>query len=65
MTEEEHELKEKIWVAVHELVDEMTKGLPEEADSEIRQQLTEQFRFWRRKPLICGEKISLDFFCRA
>jgi hypothetical protein len=48
MTEEEHELKEKIWVAVHELVDEMTKELPEEADSEIRQQLTEQFRFWRR-----------------
>ena len=49
MTEEEHELKEKIWVAVHELVDEKTKGLSEEVDSEIRQQLTEQFRFWRRK----------------
>lgn len=49
ITEEEWELKQRIWEAVHDLVDKMTEGLSEESDSEIRQQLTEQFRFWRRK----------------
>jgi len=48
MSEEDFELKEKIWEAVHELVDAMTEGLSEESDSEIRQVLTEGFRFWRR-----------------
>ena len=48
MTDEEHELKEKIWLAVHNLVDSMTKGLSEDDDEIIREQLTDQFRFYRR-----------------
>jgi len=48
MTDEAFEVKEAIWTAVHDLVDEMTKGLSEEDDEEVRQALTEQFRFWRR-----------------
>lgn len=42
-----HELKELIWGEVHLLVDTLTSGLNEEMDFDIRQQLTEQFRFWR------------------
>jgi len=42
-----HELKELIWGEVHLLVDTLTNGLNEGMDFEIRQQLTEQFRFWR------------------
>ena len=48
MSEEDFELKEKIYNAVHDLVDSMTEGLSEESDTEIRQVLTEEFRFWRR-----------------
>lgn len=39
------ELKEKIFDAVHELVDSMTEGLSLEDAAYIRQQLTEQFKF--------------------
>ena len=49
MSEEDHKLKERIWEAVHDLVDAMTKDLSEESDQAIRQSLTEAFRFWRRK----------------
>jgi hypothetical protein len=49
MSEEDFELKENIWEAVHDLVDAMTEGLSEESDGEIRQVLTEEFRFWRRE----------------
>lgn len=42
-----HELKELIWGEVHLLVDTLTSGLNERMDFKIRQQLTEQFRFWR------------------
>ena len=45
-----HELEERIYLAVHALVDEMTAGVPEEIDESVRQQLTEAFRFWRREP---------------
>jgi len=42
-----HERKEAIASAVHKLVDEMTAGLSAEVDELVRQELTEQFRFWR------------------
>jgi len=49
MTEQElHELKEDIHDKVHELVDDMTTHLSQDEDDELRQVLTEQFRFWRR-----------------
>lgn len=52
MTEEQfdqvYELQQRIWSAVHDLVDKMTEGLPEEVDEEVRMRLTETFRFWRR-----------------
>jgi hypothetical protein len=51
MTEKELDLvhlrKEKIWSAVHKLVDKLTKDLPANVDELVRLQLTEQFRFWR------------------
>ena len=60
MTEEEgdklHELSEAIWVAVHAVVDSMTKGLNEEMDTELRQSLTEEFRFWRSFSPSSGEE---------
>lgn len=49
MSEEAFEVKEAIWEAVHDLVDSMTKDLSPEDDEEVRQVLTEQFRFWRRE----------------
>jgi hypothetical protein len=50
VTDEEFELYERVWTAVHDLVDKMTEGLSAEADEEVRQRLTEEFRFWRRAP---------------
>jgi len=41
-------LKDAIWEAVHELVDTMTRKVRPEIDEAVRQQLTEQFRFWRK-----------------
>ncbi len=38
-----------IYDAVHVLVDAMTENLTEEEDYDIRERLTEQFRFYRRK----------------
>ena len=49
MTEESHKIKETLWEAIHDLVDLMTKNLSPEDDEEVRQLLTEQFRFWRRE----------------
>jgi hypothetical protein len=60
MTDEAYEVKEAIWTAVHDLVDEMTKGLSEEDDEEVRQALTEQFRFWRRVGSYGGDKTAGD-----
>lgn len=52
LTEDEsmlvHEKKEAIWIAVHDLVDAMLSGLPEKIDSEVRDRLTDEFRFWKR-----------------
>ena len=48
MTDETYEIKEAIWEAVHKLVDAMTQDLSPEEDEELRQELTEQFRFWRQ-----------------
>lgn len=41
------EAKARIDKKVHELVNEETQGLSKQMDEELRQQLTEQFRFWR------------------
>lgn len=46
--EQVYELKERISDAVCNLVDEMTWNVSCEVDNEVRQQLTEQFRFWRK-----------------
>lgn len=43
-----YDTKEAIYSAVHDLVDKMTSQLPLSVDENVRQQLTEQFRFWRR-----------------
>jgi phytoene/squalene synthetase len=45
--DELHRQKELIAEAVHRLVDAMTKDLSEDDDDNLRQQLTEQFRFWK------------------
>lgn len=47
MTDEAFEVKETIQKAVGDLVDKMTKDLSPEDDYDIRQALTEEFRFWR------------------
>lgn len=39
--------KSRIYKKVHELVNEETQGLSKQMDEELRQQLTETFRFWR------------------
>lgn len=46
-SEEAHELYEAISDRVHDLVDDMLRGVPELTADDIRQRLTEQFRFWR------------------
>ena len=43
-----HELKEILWSKVHDLVDEELKNESEDVEGEVRLQLTETFRFWRR-----------------
>ena len=52
MTEEQgeqaHALKEQVYSAVHDLVDQMTDGIDPVVDDAVRQSLTETFRFWRR-----------------
>lgn len=48
MTDETFNLAERISEAVHRLVNRMTKNLDPEEEEELRQMLTEQFRFWRR-----------------
>jgi len=41
--------REAIACSVRTLVDEMTRNLTPEQDELVRIQLTEQFRFWRKK----------------
>ncbi len=54
MTEEQldrvFDLKEHIWLVVHDLVDKMCEGEDPEVEALVRTQLTEQFRFWKRMP---------------
>ncbi len=47
MTDELYALSEEIGGKVHELVNGMTKDLSPEDDADIRQTMTETFRFWR------------------
>lgn len=42
------ERREHIGATVHMLVDALTDDLVESQDEELRQTMTEQFRFWRR-----------------
>ena len=44
-----HELKERLWLKVHELVDEELQGVPDLIGDRVREQLTEDFRFWKRE----------------
>lgn len=43
-----HERRQEIENQVHELVDLLTNDLDPEDDEQIRQNMTEQFRFWRQ-----------------
>lgn len=51
MTEEEfdhaHELRQKIEAAIEALVNDALKNEPAEIDNLIREQMTENFRFWK------------------
>jgi len=42
-----HDLKEKIAQEVHKLVNKHTAKLHPDDDEELRQTLTDEFRFWR------------------
>jgi len=46
--DEEFDLQEQISEAVHSLVDNMLYGADEESAENIRDRLTETFRFWSR-----------------
>lgn len=52
MTEDDydeiHRLKEELWTKVHDLLDEHLKDTRTDIADEVRQQMTEQFRFWKR-----------------
>lgn len=52
MTEEQadqaHEVKERLWVAIHDLVDTTLRDLTPEQQARIRDQLNDEFRFWSR-----------------
>lgn len=43
-----YELKDKLWNSVHDLVDAELQEVPEEIAEEVRQQMTDSFRFWKR-----------------
>lgn len=38
-----------LWVKIHDLVDSELAGCDSETEDEIRQKLTETFRFWKRE----------------
>ena len=52
MTEEQmdaaHELCEKLWEKVHDVVDADLEGVDEEIAEEVRDRMTQTFRFWKR-----------------
>ena len=41
-------LKAELWHKVHDVVDDHLKNQDSEVAEEVRQQMTEQFRFWAR-----------------
>ena len=52
MTEDQGEqvfaIKEALWVEVHDMVDAKLSGVDLKVAEAVREQLTEQFRFWKR-----------------
>lgn len=48
MTDDAFDRYREIWSKVHDLVDELTQGLSEDDEEDVRQKLTDEFRFWKR-----------------
>lgn len=44
-----HEMKERLWIRLHTLLDEELQQLPAEEQVLVREQLQETFRFWKRR----------------
>jgi hypothetical protein len=53
MTEDQldqiYELREQLWEKVHDLVDAHLEGVDEEIAEDVRDHMTETFRFWKRE----------------
>lgn len=49
MTDEAFEVYETLWETLHNAVDLATERLSEEDEEAVRDKLTDEFRFWRRK----------------
>lgn len=43
-----HELGEKLWPEIHDLVDRTLEGVDEATADQVRLHMTETFRFWKR-----------------
>ena len=48
MTDDAFEKYELVWTAIHDLVDEMLKNESANDAYDIRDKLTNEFRFWKR-----------------
>ena len=48
MTDKTFRIHEKLYEAIHAIVDAATEGLDPFEDEDLREKLNEQFRFWRR-----------------
>jgi hypothetical protein len=48
MTDDAFEKYELVWTAIHDLVDEMLKNESADDADDIRDKLTNEFRFWKR-----------------
>jgi len=48
MTDDGFEKYEQVWTAVHDLVDSLLKNVDTDDADEIRDRLTNEFRFWKR-----------------
>jgi len=46
--ERAHRIKEELWGEVHDLVDKKLAGESPAIEDAVREQMTEQFRFWKR-----------------
>ena len=49
MTDDAVDRYQLIWTSVHDLVDKMTKDLTANDAEDIRDKLTNEFRFWKRQ----------------